>query len=195
MGRFAQILVVAFISAVGIAVTIAVSVVIFLVRHFSYPSAAMLPTIAVGDRVLVIKRYPSPERGDLVAFSFPAEPNGIFIFRLIGMPGERIQMVDGHLHINGQPVKRTQVEDFVYQGKPAKQWSETLPNGVTHRTIDIIDKGFSDYTPVYIVPEGHYFMMGDNRDNSSDSRIKQRGTVPSENLIGRVFFCLRGTCR
>src|SRR5262249_7535136 len=115
---------------------------------------------------------------------------------VIGLPGDRIQMINGLLHINGEPVKREQIEDFVdtEDGKAnrVKRWRETLPNGVTHETLDLLENGYYDNTPVYEVPAGHYFMMGDNRDNSSDSRVmSQVAFVPFENLIGRaeiIFF-------
>ena len=90
------------------------------------------------------------------------------------MGGDLIQMIDGVLHINGQPVKRQRVEDYISAqegGKPIKRWRETLSNGVSYMTLDITDNGFYDNTPVYWVPVGHYFMMGDTRDNSTDSRV------------------------
>jgi signal peptidase I len=183
-----------FLLIVVIAFTIVWLIPVFLLRTFTIPSSSMLPTIAVGDYILVSKRYAAPERGDLAVFNYPGDANVPHVHRLIGMPGDRIQMINGHLHINEIPVKREQVEDFVFEGKPVKQWSETLPNGVTHRTIDATEKSFYDDTPVYAVPDGHYFMIGDNRGNASDSRVKSR-TVPRENLIGRVIFCVRGPCR
>jgi signal peptidase I len=108
------------------------------------------------------------------------------------MPGDRIQMINGLLHINGTPVKRERIEDFVEtddNGREVriKQWRETLPNGVSHSTLDMIENGAYDNTKEYRVPADHYFMMGDNRDNSVDSRVEnQVGYVPVENLIGRV---------
>jgi signal peptidase I len=104
------------------------------------------------------------------------------------------------LHINGQPVKRERVDDFVETEEGArpmrvKRWRETLPNGVSYTTLDLVDNGFYDNTPVYQVPAGHYFMMGDNRDNSTDSRVlSQVGYVPFENIVGRaqiIFFSIR----
>jgi signal peptidase I len=167
-----------------------------LFRSFTMGSTSMSPTLAENELLIVFKWYPKPTRGDLVAFTLPRDPGTVYVKRLIGMPGDRIQMVGGHLHINGQPVQRARIEDYVRDGKRVKQWSETLPNGVIHRTIDLIDKGFFDQTPVYNVPEGHYFMMGDNRDNSSDSRVTLRvGTIPRENLVGFAFYCARSSCK
>ena len=103
-------------------------------------------------------------------------------------------MIDGVLNINGQAVKRERVEDYIpveedVSGKPIKRWRETLPNGVSHMTLDLVDNGFYDNTPVYYVPAGHFFMMGDNRDNSTDSRLLSRvGYVPVENIIGKAHF-------
>jgi signal peptidase I len=110
----------------------------------------------------------------------------------VGLPGDRIQMKQGQLHINGIAVMRERLPDFVGEdpcgtdGK-TKRWRETLPNGVSYETLDCVDNGFYDNTIEYIVPPGHFFMMGDNRDNSTDSRVlSAMGYVPLENFIGRA---------
>jgi signal peptidase I len=141
----------------------------------------------------------APERGDVVVFKLPKDNETDYIKRVIGLPGDKIQMIGGQLNINGVPVKREQMPD--YNGEDpcgteavarVKRWRETLPNGVTYQTLDCQDNGFYDNTPVYEVPPGNYFMMGDNRDNSTDSRVQSAvGYVPFENLIGRaqvIFF-------
>jgi signal peptidase I len=165
-------------------------------RPFTAVSTSMAPTLTEGEYFMVFQWYTQPKRGDIVAFRLPRDPSTAYVFRIIGLPGDRIQMVRGHLHINGQPVKRERIKDYVHEGKAVKQWRETLPSGATHRTIDLIENGFYDNTQVYNVPAGHYFVMGDNRDNASDSRVTSRtGTIPRENLIGFAFYCARGGCK
>jgi signal peptidase I len=135
-----------------------------------------------------------PRLGDVVVFRLPRDSSVIFIKRLVGLPGDTVQMINGQLHINGQPVKRERIEDFVEtEGGRAvgvKQWRETLPNGVSYATLDPVDNGLYDNTSVYEVPAGNYFMLGDNRDNSTDSRTAAGrggvGFVPLENLVGRA---------
>ncbi len=185
----------------------------FLYQPFNIPSGTMKPTLLVGDYIVVSKyaygysRYSfpgssapfagrifagEPRHGDVVVFRLPRVPSTDYVKRLVGLPGDRIQMIKGALNLNGRPVKRERIEDFVEtdaSGRTTrgKQWRETLPNGASYVTLDLVDEGFYDNTPVYAVPAGHYFMMGDNRDNSQDSRmLSQVGYVPFENLIGRV---------
>jgi signal peptidase I len=179
---------------------------------FSIPSGAMKPTLLVGDYVVTAKyaygysRYSfpgssapfagrlfaaQPRYGDVVVFRLPRDPSTDYVKRVVGLPGDRIQMIHGLLHINGAPVRRERLEDIVEADASGsttrgKQWRETLPNGASYVTLDLVDEGFYDNTPVYAVPLGHYFMMGDNRDNSQDSRTSQVGYVPFDNLVGRV---------
>lgn len=137
----------------------------------------------------------TPERGDVVVFKLPSDKETDYIKRVIGLPGERIQVRDGVLFINGQAVKREPVAPFVDpqgegHGLPVPQIRETLPNGVSYETLDAQPRSAGDNTEEFLVPAGHYFMMGDNRDNSLDSRF-QVGFVPYENLVGRaevIFF-------
>jgi signal peptidase I len=201
------------------ALIIALIIRTFLFQPFNIPSGSMKETLLVGDYLFVSKytygysRYSfpfspplftgriwsgNPERGDIVVFRLPRDDSTDYIKRVIGLPGDKIQMIDGVLHINGEPVKRERIEDFVEneEGRTTrvKRWRETLPNGVTYTTLDLIDNGFYDNTPVYDVPAGSYFMMGDNRDNSTDSRVlSQVGYVPLQNIVGKaqiIFFSI-----
>jgi len=213
---FGTLLLVIILVPLAIAVLLSpVLIRTFLFQPFNIPAGSMKPTLLVGDYIFVSKysygynrfSFPfspplalisgrvfasEPERGDVVVFRLPKDPSTDYVKRVVGLPGDRIQMVNGVLHINGTPVKREQIEDFVEtedNGREVhiKQWRETLPNGVSHMTLDMIENGFYDNTKEYRVPAGHYFMMGDNRDNSSDSRVENAvGYVPAENLIGRV---------
>ncbi len=144
-----------------------------------------------------------PERGDVAVFKLPTDTEIDYIKRVIGLPGDRIQVKDGVLFINDVAVKKERVEDYVdpstHVGNDGSgvypQYLETLPNGVTYKVIDSDPQGAVDNTDVYVVPAGHYFMMGDNRDNSQDSRYLSRvGFVPLENFMGRadlIFFSIK----
>ena len=200
------------------ALIIALVIRTFLFQPFNIPSGSMKATLLVGDYLFVSKytygysHYSvpfspplfsgrifgsEPERGDILVFRLPKDDSTDYIKRVIGLPGDRIRMIDGLLHINGQPVKRERIDDYIEteeteRATRVKRWRETLPNGVTYTTLDLIDNGFYDNTQEYVVPASHYFMMGDNRDNSTDSRVlSQVGYVPYENLVGRaqiIFF-------
>ena len=142
-----------------------------------------------------------PERGDVAVFKLPSAPKTDYIKRVIGLPGDHIQVKDGVIYINEAAVKKERVEDFVDlsgegKGKPIAQFRETLPNGVSYNVLDLGDTGRADNTDVYIVPDGKFFMMGDNRDNSQDSRyLDHVGFVPYEYFVGRadiIFFSIEG---
>lgn len=196
------------------AAAIALVVRTFAYEPFNIPSGSMIPTLLVGDYLFVSKfsygysrhslpfslpliegrvAASTPERGDVVVFKLPSDDRTDYIKRVIGLPGDRVQVKDGILHINDVAVDRRRTDDFLMEQGPgivarATQYIEVLPNGRNHRIIEMSDNGPFDDTPVYTVPEGHYFFMGDNRDRSSDSRFGEVGYVPAVNLVGRAEF-------
>jgi signal peptidase I len=203
------------IKTVVYAVVIAFGVRTFAYEPFNIPSGSMIPTLLVGDYLFVSKfsygysrytvafgaplfdgrmLYTKPERGDVAVFKLPRDNKTDYIKRIVGLPGDRIQVIGGILHINGEAVKRDRVEDFVTTDQFGRQvrvaqYVETLPNGRKHNIVEESDSGSLDNTQVYTVPENHFFAMGDNRDNSLDSRVSSMvGFVPVENLVGRAEF-------
>ena len=200
-------------KTVAWAITIAVAVRAFAYEPFHIPSGSMAPTLLVGDFLFVSKAsygysrysfpfavgpaegriwYDTPRRGDIAVFRKPSDPGVDYIKRLIGLPGDRIQMRGGALYLNGRAVERTRIDDYAYydsRGRryAARQYVETLPNGVSYRVLDVNANARGDDTGVYTVPPRHFFAMGDNRDNSQDSRaLHEVGFIPQENLIGRA---------
>jgi signal peptidase I len=207
------------------AVVIAVFIRTFFYEPFNIPSASMEPTLLIGDYLFVSKFsygysryslplgppvmsgrifYRQPQRGDVVVFKFPKDPSLDYIKRVIGLPGDRIQMKNGVLYINGtmtkrEPTDRCDMPPDATNGVVRQPYWETLPNGVGHCILKRDDSGTQNNTDVFLVPSDSYFMMGDNRDNSSDSRVPQAeggvGYVPAENLVGRaefIFFSTNG---
>lgn len=212
------------------ALILALLVRIFLYQPFNIPSGSMIPTLLIGDYLFVSKfsygfskySFPwspnlfsgrilasEPKRGDVAVFKLPSDNSTDYIKRVIGLPGDRIQMIRGVLHINGKPVELRRIEDFVGRASTCNvprngdiqvaRYVETLPEGVQHEILDCRSGSDGDDTSVYEVPPDHYFMMGDNRDNSSDSRFGAYGGgggvgfVPRENLVGRadiIFFSI-----
>ena len=208
------------ISVIAQALVLALIIRTFLFQPFSIPSGSMRPTLLEGDYLFVTKwaygysRHSlpfspnifsgriwsgAPERGDVAVFKFPPNPQLDYIKRVIGLPGDRVQMRNGVLYINDEPVKREKIgqidnPDVTEVNRPVDVYRETLPNGVSYDTLDISPNSIADDTREFVVPEGHYFMMGDNRDNSNDSRAAV-GFVPLENFVGRaniIFFSIAG---
>lgn len=210
------------IKTVFYAVLIALTVRTFAYEPFSIPSGSMIPTLLVGDYLFVSKfsygysRYSlplslplirgrvlasEPARGDVAVFKLPTDNKTDYIKRIVGLPGDRVQLIDGILHINGAPVRRERRGDFVVTNgagisQAFNRYVETLPNDRQHEIIELSDTGPFDNTGAYLVPDGHFFVMGDNRDSSRDSRfLSEVGFVPMENLIGRaefIFFSVDG---
>ncbi len=206
------------VSVIIQALLLAVVIRTLLFQPFTIPSGSMMPTLLVGDYIFVNKfaygysHYSlpfspdlfegriwasQPKRGDIVVFRFPPNPSIDYIKRMVGLPGDKIQVRDGVLYVNDVAVQREKdgTFDSDYAKDPAQNipvFRETLDNGVSFDTLDEVSNGLGDNTRVFTVPEGHYFMMGDNRDNSADSRFDV-GFVPEENLVGRasiIFFSL-----
>ncbi len=223
----------------------------FLFSPFSIPSESMQPRLLIGDYLVVNKmaygysRYSLPfgvplipgrifsslpQRGDVAVFKAPPRQEEDYIKRVIGLPGDRIQVTNGAVSLNGKPIDRVRVADAIlpvtdnlraaaqrdgtlpcflpiYQevagGRDVcryPRYRETLPNGRSYDTLDVYEGGpsFPDTTQVYIVPKGHLFLMGDNRDRSADSRfpaVRGRGIgfVPVENLVGKAMFTVFST--
>lgn len=185
------------------------------IEPFNIPSGSMLPNLLVGDYLFVSKysygysrfSFPfgvapinnrwwptgeagGPTRGTVVVFRLPSNTEIDYIKRVIGLPGDRIQVLGGRLYINGEKVERDYVDTYQATGamgetQTLKRYVEHLPGGVNHDIIELSDYEERDNTPVYTVPPDHYFMMGDNRDNSADSRVMQQvGYVPAANILG-----------
>ena len=190
----------------------------FLVEPFKIPSGSMIPTLEVGDFILVNKftygiRLPvinkkiigvnEPQRGDVMVFRYPEDPSLDYIKRVVGIPGDKVAYQNKRLTVNGQPIETTRVNDYLHPERLyySKQLVEKT-GGVEYRTLNDDDAPafISDATRfphrenclynnagvICTVPAGHYFMMGDNRDNSRDSRFW--GFVPEENIVGKAFF-------
>lgn len=211
--------IVEFLKAIVMAAAIALVIRSFAFEPFNIPSGSLLPTLQVGDYLFVEKyaygyskySFPfgiidfrgrffdqEPGRGDIAVFRQPKKPGVDYIKRIIGLPGDRIQVKGGILHINDKPVMRDfrGAEGVSDDGRTTlyQRYIETLPNGVQHYIYEISDHERLDNTIVYVVPPGYYFAMGDNRDGSLDSRVQDEvGFIPAENLIGRAWFIFFST--
>jgi signal peptidase I len=221
------------VKTVVYAVLIALVVRTVAYEPFNIPSGSMIPTLLIGDYLFVSKfsygysRYSlpfglalfsgrlhlpfshNPERGDVTVFKLPSDPSTDYIKRIVGLPGDHIQVRHGELYINDQLVPRRpqdscRSDDAGIPVAMQQGYIESLPRRpgeapVEHCIIKVGNNGPLDNTPVYDVPPGHYFGMGDNRDNSQDSRVLSAvGYVPAENLVGKaqfLFFSTDGSAR
>ena len=210
------------VKTIVYAVLIAVAVRTIAFEPFNIPSGSMIPTLLVGDYLFVAKYAYGyshfslpfspdlfsgrilgslPARGDVVVFKYPRNTDEDYIKRAIGLPGDRVQMRGGRLYLNGAEVSEAPAGNMVSDddGVPVEvsRYYETLPGGVKHYILKETDQGEMNNTPEYVVPDGHIFFMGDNRDNSADSRVMNGvGFVPAENLVGRaefLFFSIHAT--
>ena len=202
------------VKTIVYAALIAVGIRTVAFEPFNIPSGSMIPTLLVGDYLFVSKysygysRFSLPfspnlftgrilggvpERGDVAVFKFPRDTSVDYIKRIVGLPGDRIQVRGGQLYINGQLLPRTADGEFIADDDGrrtlGRRYIETMPSGRQHALLKLTDEGDANNTPEYVVPADHVFAMGDNRDNSLDSRFMNGvGYVPIENLVGRAEF-------
>lgn len=203
------------IKTILYALALAMVIRFVIAQPFRIPSGSMQPTLMVGDYIVVTKwsygysRFSftpfhnllpidgrliagEPKRGDIVVFRPERTEDRDLIKRLVGMPGDRIQVRNGELFINDEPVQRESLgvrsfKEATGEVSDIQAYRETLPNGVSYVTFDRERAGVFDTTPVFVVPEGRYFFMGDDRDNSDDSRGSV-GYVPYDHLVGKAQF-------
>jgi signal peptidase I len=209
------------LKSIGLAVFIALLIRSFVAEPFNIPSGSMKPNLLVGDFIFVTKwsygyskhslpfsipLIPKkifsniPNRGDIVVFKTPEDNRTDYIKRVIGLPGDKIRVTNGEIYLNENKILRKKINDFIDNDKNAfiKRIRKYLEyhDDLTFEVLDIMDDGIADNTKLFLVPEGHFFVMGDNRDNSQDSRFKTVGFIPIENLVGKarfIFFSLENS--
>ena len=209
------------LKSISLAVFIALLIRSFIAEPFNIPSGSMKPNLLVGDFIFVTKWsygyskhslpfsiplipkkifHKMPLRGDVVVFKTPEDNRTDYIKRVIGLPGDSIKVTNGEIYLNEKQILRKKLNYFIDTDKNTfmkriRKYREYYDN-VTIEVLDIMDDGISDNTELFIVPEGHFFVMGDNRDNSQDSRFKIVGFIPIENLVGKarfIFFSLENS--
>ncbi|PPR46495.1 MAG: Signal peptidase I [Alphaproteobacteria bacterium MarineAlpha5_Bin9] len=209
-------------KSISLAIIIAIIIRSFLFEPFNIPSGSMKPNLLVGDFIFVTKwnygyskhslpfslplipkkiftNY--PDKGEIVIFKTPSDNRTDYIKRVIGLPGDKIQIIEGTIYLNNEPILRTKINDFIDIDnlgikKRIRQYEEKIDNHI-FKSIDLTDSGLVDNTSIFTVPDKHIFVMGDNRDNSQDSRfIRNVGYIPIENLTGKaqiIFFSLENS--
>jgi len=209
------------LKTIFLAILLALIIRSFIIEPFNIPSGSMKPTLLIGDYLfvkkwaygyskhslpfsipLINKRvfYSEPKRGDIAVFKTPSDNKTDYIKRIIGLPGDEIRIKNGVVFLNNDPINKIQVNDFIDYDKlnreiSYEQFKEKISNK-SFRVIEMNAKGIGDNTPLYIVPENNFFVLGDNRDNSQDSRFSNVGYIPKENLVGKawiVFFSLKNS--
>ena len=207
---------------VSLAILIALGIRSFAYEPFNIPSGSMLPTLLIGDYLFVSKAsygysrhslplslplipgrvfFEEPKRGDVMVFKLPADNKTDYIKRIVGLPGDEIQLKNSILFINNKAVKKERAKDFIELAGPnfysrTPRYLEVLPDGKSFYVLEVTQNTEFDNTPLYKVPKGHYFALGDNRDRSRDSRfLNDVGFIPRDNLVGRaefLFFSIDG---
>ena len=210
------------LKSISLAIFIALLIRSFVAEPFNIPSGSMKPNLLVGDFIFVSKwsygysRHSLPfsipliygkifsklpKRGDIAVFKTPYDNRTDYIKRIIGLPGDKIKVINGEILINNNFIVRKKINDFIDIDKLGnikrlRKYKEYFFN-MEVNVLDLMDNGIVDNTQLYIVPKNHFFVMGDNRDNSQDSRfLKKVGYVPTENLVGKaqyIFFSLENS--
>ena len=209
------------LKSIGIAVFIALLIRSFIAEPFNIPSGSMKPNLLVGDFIFVSKwsygysrhslpfsipLIPNkifskmPNRGDVVVFKTPQDNRTDYIKRVIGLPGDKIKIINGEIYLNNNIIVRKKMKDFIDRDKNtltkrARKYKEYFDD-LTFDVLDIMDNGIADNTELFNVPQDYFFVMGDNRDNSQDSRFKTGGFIPFNNLVGKarfIFFSLENS--
>ena len=208
-------------KSISFAIFIALIIRSFIAEPFNIPSGSMKPNLLVGDFIFVSKwsygyskhslpfslpLIPNkilskiPNRGDVVVFKTPEDNRTDYIKRVIGLPGDKIKIINGNINLNGKNIARKKMKDFFDNDKNTtlkriRKYKE-FHDSISFDILDIMDNGIADNTQLFEVPDGYFFVMGDNRDNSQDSRFKTVGFIPFDNLVGKarfIFFSLENS--